>query len=347
MSLSTSPNIDYFDKTFLSFDNVIQFVAKRGFSAGILHLKNSRPIDLHSFEQSDILFIYHNEYLKERKGLIKLLLVNSRPNQLIIGVLDQFEKSAFFDFIEIGIQDFIFKPITTDSLVDQLDPLIHLIMDKNENHLKKLPINLGKKHTVISSYLSVDEVIKKTFVYSSNVGVLSSDLTFVRKLNGHLLFILGKGKDNNISSVLETAELYDWLEIQVDLELPFSDIIEALDKNAEMTFEIAMINCDTKELKYIGYSDLIVIRKGKLLQIESGFSLKLESGDTCFLFSKGCYLQVGACKTMLGKDDFLKVLKMIEPHNTKERRRRLNSFYENFLKTDGQNDDISLLSFRI
>jgi len=347
MSLSTSPDIDYFDKTFLSFDNVIQFVAKRGFSAGILHLKNSRPIDLHSFEQSDILFIYHNEYLKERKGLIKLLLVNSRPNQLIIGVLDQFEKSAFFDFIEIGIQDFIFKPITTDSLVDQLDPLIHLIMDKNENHLKKLPINLGKNYTVRNSYLSIDEVIKKTFVYSSTVGVLSSDLTFGRKLNGHLLFILGKGKDNNISSVLKTAELYSWLDKQVELEISFSDIIEALEKNTEMTFEIALLNSDSKALKYIGHSDLIVIRKGKLLQIESGFSLKLESGDTCFLFSKGCYQQIGICNNLLGKDVFLGILKMIESHDTVESRRRLNCFYENFLKSKGQNDDISLLRFRV
>lgn len=331
----------------LTDDQIVTYIRNNGFLAKFLNTSSHSKLNFEHCAQQDILLIYLSNSLLESDDMVSLIRLVKNSSQVIIGLVDDFNESLFHKFIKIGIKEFIFNPITSASFHHQINPLINDLIKKRENILNKINIDSSYNLTYNNQCLLANETLRQSFSYVSNKEIISSSFVFELKLDQTILFVIGQGEDNSIDAALDSAEIQSWLKRQSETNSSLESIIMSLRNHKTMTFEIAVLNCDKKELKYFGENNLLLFREGNSLELKNFHEINVQPNDTIVLFNNGCLQQKNSNNKTLEKDTFVGFLQLIEAVNNQIKRQKLNYFYDAWLDGKPQDENIALLSFSI
>lgn len=346
----------------LTNNQIVTYIRNNGFLAKFLNSSFNSELNFEQCAQQDILFIYLSDSLLECGDISNLKRFISNSSQVIIGLVDDFNEALFHKFIKFGIKEFIFNPITTASFHHQINPLINELINKRERILTqlKLDTNLGhfcnkqclnlsinnhldcKKECLISN-----ETMRQSFSFVSNKDIISSSFVFKVKFNQIFLCVVGQGRDNSIDAALDSAEIQFWLKQESESTNSPESIIMKLRKHQTMSFEIAVLNCQTKELRYYGDSNLLIFRKDNSIELKNLQEINVQPNDSMVLYNKGCLQQKNKNNKTLEKDTFVGFLHLIESVSNQIKRQKLNYFFDAWLDGKPQDENIALISFGI
>ena len=225
--------------------------------------------------------------------------------------------------------------------------MINDLIKKRENILNKINIDSSYNLTYNNQCLLANETLRQLFSYVSNKEIISSSFVFELKLDQTILFVIGQGEDNSIDAALDSAEIQSWLKRQSETNSSLESIVMGLRNHKTMSFEIAVLNCQTKELRYYGESNLLIFRNEISVELENLQKIKIQPNDSMVLFNKGCLQQKNNKNKDLDKETFIGFLQLIALADNKVKRQKLNYFYDAWLDGKPQDENIALLSFGI
>lgn len=346
----------------LTNNQIVTYIRNNGFLAKFLNSSFNSELNFEQCSQQDILLIYLSNSLLESDDMASLNRLVKNSSQVIIGLVDDFNESLFHKFIKIGIKEFIFNPITSASFHHQINPLINELINKRERILTQLKLDTNLSHICNKQCLSLsinnhldcekeclisNETMRQSFSFVSNKDIISSSFVFKVKFNQIILCIVGQGRDNSIDAALDSAEIQFWLKQESELINSPESIVMKLRKHKTMSFEIAVLNCQTKELRYYGENNLLIFRNEISVELENLQKIKIQPNDSMVLFNKGCLQQKNNKNKDLDKETFIGFLQLIALADNKVKRQKLNYFYDAWLDGKPQDENIALLSFGI
>lgn len=317
---------------------------------------------------------------KNEKKNIPFILVTGTVTETI---LTEFAKEGIDDYIlkeNLLRLPYAIKQALSKKKIEDLNKkleLAHKDIQDSINYAKII------QNAMLPDSAQLSNSFRESFILFKPKDILSGDFYWFKKegetffaavadctghgIPGALMSMIGIEKLNN--TILKTKKTCEILE-QLNESIATALCQSTLHEHSQDGMDIALcsINIENKVLKFSGANrPLWIIRKGEteLKEIKGtkkaigGISsnlnskfetneIKLQKGDTIYMFSDGYADQFGGDrKKKLTTKKLKQLLESIQHQTMEQQKKHLNDFIENWKKEEEQVDDILLIGIRL
>lgn len=332
----------------LTLIDTLHLVAERGLNACYIPYSLTKDGGFISAAYSDIVFISIDYYSKNRFDLLRkhLELIKSKK-AVFVGISTFYNQDIFKECVEIGVDKFLFKPITEEVLLSELDEDFQRL-ESEDKFLKRKSLLKLKKEEIELSKVRLDQIFSNSIVYNEALKVLNADLFFRKRINQHIYFTVGEGQESNLNNSLISADAVGNLDRHISIENWYNDtIFDTIDRVLPMPFEFIELDGKKMEVRYKGASNALFVRKCRVMDLPQSTPISVRYDDVFFLFSDGFEKQRGHLEHEFGREDLNKFLVFLSRLSMKEMKKEIAIFLENWKNSRSQTDDITLLAFKI
>jgi len=333
----------------LSPTDVLNLVSQKGLNACYFPYSLTKDEGYINAAYSDVVFISIDYYSKNRIDLAKkhLELVKSKT-ALFVGISTFYDQEVFKECIDIGINKFLFKPITEGDLLFELDEAFIRLKNEDKYSKNKSSFIDHNKVEMQLSNVRLDKIFSSSIAYIQSIQLISSDLFFRKRVNQHLYFIIGEGIRSSLSQSLLAADTVKKLDRYICENNCYSDsIFDTIERVISTPYEFVELDGKNFEMRYKGGGNAVFVRKNRVEELPQDTPVKVRYDDVVFLFSDGLQKQKGHKDIELGSNELRKFLLFLSRLKTEEMKKEIDIFLENWKNKRPQDDDISLLAFRI
>ncbi len=332
----------------LTLIDTIQLINDKGLNACYIPYSLTKEGGFIRAAYSDFVFISVDYYSKNRFELLQKhldLIKTKRP--VLVGISTFYNEEYFKICLEMGIEKFLFKPITEEVLISELAEEFKRF-DSNQEEVKSNALIKLKREQNALSNVRLDHIFTSSVIYSEAVSSLNSDLFFRKRINDTIYFIVGEGKTPSLTNSLFAADMVHTLDKFVCIQNWYNDRIFCDSETAiKMPFELLELNGKKMEVRYRGNGNTIHIRKNRVLDLVSGEVTPVQYNDVFFIFSDGIESQIGHRDIPFGRSELENFLLFLSRLEMKEIKKEIAIFLENWRNNRPQNDDITLMAFKI
>ncbi len=275
--------------------------------------------------------------------------------------------------------------VTTQMVLKKSKDDIARYLKEIELKNKQITDSIRYAKSIQNAILPDMEFMKKEmpehFVLYKPKDIVSGDFYWVKKINNFLIIAAvdctGHGVPGAFMSMLGTSFLNETVT-KTKLDKP-NEILERLRKRVKVSLKqtgkdieqrdgmdmaLCILDLDNKEMQYAGaYNPLYLIRDGELIEykadrqpvaihyVEKEFTnhvIKLQEGDTFYIFSDGLYDQFGGPENTKFKSKNLKQLIVDNSGKSMSEQKKVYEQVFNEWKGDNEQiDDVLLIGIRI
>ncbi len=332
----------------LTLIDTIQLINDKGLNACYIPYSLTKEGGFIRAAYSDFVFISVDYYSKNRFELLQKhldLIKTKKP--VFVGISTFYNEEVFEKCLELGIEKFLFKPITEEVLISELADEFKQFESNQKDVKSNTLIKLQREQNALSN-VRLDHIFTSSIIYSEAVKSLNSDLFFRKRINDTIYFIVGEGKESNLTNSLFAAEMVNTLDKFVCIKNWYNDRIFCESETAiKMPIELLELNGKKMEVRYRGNGNAIHIRKNRVWGLVSGEATSVQYDDVFFIFSDGIESQVGHRDMPFGRSELESFLLFLSRLEMKEMKNEIAIFLQNWRNNRPQNDDITLMAFKI
>lgn len=346
--MSTTTEHPAVQRKSLTLIDTLQLISDKGLSACYIPYSLTKDGGFIQAAYSDFVFISVDYYAKNRFDLLRkhLDLIKSKKS-VFVGISTFYNEEVFGHCLEMGIEKFLFKPITEEVLISELEEDFKQFETDQKATKPNSLIKLQREQLALSK-TRLDHIFNSSIIYSEALNSLNSDLFFRKRLNHHVYFSVGEGRKSTLENSLLAADMVHQLDTHLSIKNWYNNtIFSDLQSVMKMPFEFVELNGKEMEMRYHGNGNAIHIRKNRILTMPQDQPVPVKYDDVVFLFSDGLEQQIGHRDMPFGRTELENFLLFLSRIAMEDMKNEIAVFLENWRNQRPQNDDITLMAFRI